>query len=271
MSTVTANGIEIHYWQVGEGPNLVMVHGLLGNLAVWHLRMVPMMRHKYRMTTLDMRGHGFSERTPTGYTTYELAHDLKALLDSLGIEKTHLVGHSFGADVCLHFAIMNPERVDKLVLVEPGLAALVHERMKDEWVGWDFWVGQLSKVGVQIPSEKRSDFQYLLNLSLDTPKFYGPAKSLPRKRGHLQKLVNETTIVDDYQKVAGMTLDLIKSFHHPTLLIYGSDSYFMGTYEFLYEAWPHAQSIVLEEGGHFEPLESPEILVQLMDEFFASE
>ncbi len=270
MSNVEVNDINVHYWQVGEGPDVVMVHGLLGNLAVWHLRMVPLMRDSYKLTTLDMRGHGFTTRTPKGYTTKELAGDLEGLLDSLGIEKAHIVGHSFGADVCLHFAIMNPQRVDKLVLIEPGLAALVHERMKSDWVGWDFWVGRLAEVGVEVPPEKYSDFQYLLNLSLDTPKFYGPAKSLPRKRGPLLRLVNETSLVDDYQVIAGMTLELISAFRHPTLLVYGSDSYFMGTFDYLREVWPHAQSVILHGGGHFGPLEEPEKLVELMDEFFKS-
>ncbi len=268
MSKIHVNDIEVHYWQVGDGPDVVMVHGLLGNLAVWHLRMVPLMRGDYRLLTLDMRGHGFTTRTPTGYTTRELAGDLGGLLDTLGIERAHLVGHSFGADVCLHYAILNPDRVDKLVLVEPGLAALVHERMKSDWVGWDFWVDRLAEVGVDVPKEKHSDFQYLLNLSLDTPKFYGPAKSLPRKRAPLQQLVNETTLVDDYQRIAGMTLDVVRDFRHPVLLVYGTDTYFMGTYDYLRDAWPHAKSIMLQGGGHFGPLEEPEKLVEIMDDFF---
>ncbi len=49
-----------------------------------------------------------------------------------------LVGHSFGADVCLHFALLHPSRVPRMVAIEPGLAALVHQRKDREWEGWSY-------------------------------------------------------------------------------------------------------------------------------------
>ena len=45
MSKVFVNDINIHYWRIGEGPDVVMLHGLTGNLAVWHLKLVPMLRN----------------------------------------------------------------------------------------------------------------------------------------------------------------------------------------------------------------------------------
>src|SRR5438309_10541706 len=91
------SGLTIHYQQVGQGPNLVMIHGLSGNLAVWHLKMVPLLRDHFRVLTYDMRGHGYSDIPPTGYSTSDMAEDLELLLDELGIESCYLVGHSYGA------------------------------------------------------------------------------------------------------------------------------------------------------------------------------
>src|SRR4051812_10677918 len=122
MPKLNVNGIDLHYIALGHGPNVVMLHGFLGNLAVWHLQIAPQLRNHFRITTYDLRGHGYSQVTPSGYTAADMANDLKGLLDNLGIEKASLVGHSYGADVCLYFSLLYPERVDKLVALEPGLA-----------------------------------------------------------------------------------------------------------------------------------------------------
>ena len=64
MPKIDANGISQHYLTVGRGPDVVMLHGFLGNLAVWHLNIVPELRAEFRVTAVDLRGHGYSEVTP---------------------------------------------------------------------------------------------------------------------------------------------------------------------------------------------------------------
>ena len=98
---VLGNGVKIHYQQIGEGPDVVMIHGLTGNLAVWHLQIIPQLMDRFRITTYDLRGHGYSEVTPAGYTGDDMAEDLRNLLDALDIERPALVGHSYGADISL--------------------------------------------------------------------------------------------------------------------------------------------------------------------------
>src|SRR5262245_66635444 len=128
MPKIHANGIELHYLATGTGANLVMLHGFLGNLAVWHLQIVPELRRHFRVITYDLRGHGFSQVTPDGYTTRHMAADLAGLLDGLGIRRACLVGHSFGADVCLHFALCHPARVHRPVAIETGTDTTLHPR-----------------------------------------------------------------------------------------------------------------------------------------------
>lgn len=271
MSKVRTNDIQTHYITLGEGSDVVMLHGFLGNLAVWHLNIVPELRKHFRVTTYDLRGHGYSEVTPEGYSSEELAADLKALLDKLEIEKAHLVGHSYGADVCLHFALLHPDRVGRLIALEPGLAALVHQRKAEDWEGWSYWVSKLEEVGVTVPEEKRSDLNYLLNLSLETPKFYGPARGLPRKREPLINLINNTTLIEDYERVGSMTLDAVKSISAPVLLAYGENSHFLGSFEVLRKLLPNVQPLLLEGGEHFGPLEMPELLTEHIIDFLADE
>jgi pimeloyl-ACP methyl ester carboxylesterase len=271
MPVTKANGVNLHYITVGTKglPEVVMLHGFLGNLAVWHLYMAPILRREYRVTTYDLRGHGYSSVTPTGYTAAEMAQDLRCLLDELGIERPILVGHSFGADVALYFSLLYPERVAKLVALEPGLAALVHLRQNEDWIGWA-WVAKLEEVGIHVPEDKRTDAEYLLQLSLEMPRFYGPARGLPRNREPLLNLIRNTSLLKDYEEVGAMTLDAVGTIRTPTLLVYGEASRFISSYEYLHTALPNCKPVLLPGGEHFGPLEQPELLVRHIQEFLGT-
>lgn len=270
MPKVKVNGIDIHHITVGQGSDMVMVHGFLGNLAVWHLQIVPQLRNSYSITTPDLRGHGYSQVTPSGYTAADMANDLKGLLDALGLGKVALVGHSYGADVCLYFALLYPERVSKLVALEPGLAALVHNRKDKNWEGWTYWVDKLREIGLEVPEEKKSDLSYLLQLSLETPKVFGPARGLPRNREPLINLIQNTTLIQDYEFIGELTLEAVRTIQTPILLVYGDKSHFLNSYYYLRDALPNCEPVLLPGGEHFGPLEQPEELVDLIRGFLGS-
>ena len=267
MPKINVNGLHLHYITVGAGPDVVMLHGFLGNLAVWHLYMAPILRREFRVTTYDLRGHGYSDVTPTHYTAADMSEDLRCLLDELGIERPMLVGHSFGADICMYFSLLYPERVTKMVAIEPGLAALAHLRWDKDWVGWAAWVAKLEEVGIHVPEDKRTDAEYLLQLSLETPKFYGPARGLPRNREPLLHLIRNTTLLQDYEDVGALTLDAVRTIMTPTLLVYGRNSHFISSYNHLHKTLPNCKSVLLSGGEHFGPLEQPEVLTQHVLDF----
>jgi pimeloyl-ACP methyl ester carboxylesterase len=178
------------------------------------------------------------------------------------------VGHSFGADICLYFALRYPDRVSKLAALEPGMAALVGTRKEKNWPGWAYWVRRLEEVGVTVPEDKRTDLDYLFAVSLETPKFYGPARGLPRNRKPLLHLIRNTTLIRDYEHVGELTLEAVERIQTETLLIYGEHSHFLPTLEFLRRRLPNSRSILLPGGEHFGPLEQPQLLVQHMTAFF---
>jgi pimeloyl-ACP methyl ester carboxylesterase len=267
MPKIKANGVNLHYITVGTGPDLVMLHGFLGNLAVWHLYMAPILRREYRVTTYDLRGHGYSDVTPNHYTAADMVEDLRCLLDGLGIERPILVGHSFGADIAMYFSLLYPERVPKLLALEPGLAALVHLRQERNWIGWEAWVTKLEEVGIHVPEDRRTDAEYLLLRSLEAPKFYGPARGLPRNREPLLHLIRNTTVLKDYEVVGDLTLEAVRTIQTPTLLVYGRDSHFISSYEHLHKALPNCKPVLLPGGEHFGPLEQPELLTEHIQRF----
>ena len=256
MAYIHVGDIRLHYWQTGQGPDIIMLHGLTGNLAVWHFTLLPSFRQKYRVTTYDLRGHGRSDMPATGYTTRHMAMDLLGLMDGLGIEKAHLIGHSLGADVALHFALLHPERVDRIIAMEAGTAALVHLRQDNNWPGWEEWAKGIEQYGgIKVPKEKWHDINYMLRESLKVPIVFGPARGLPRKGEKLIQLIETTTLIEEYQETAGMTIETMAEIQHPVLLVYGSQSTYLGTYEILASTLPNCTQVLIDGGGHFQMFE----------------
>ena len=272
MPKIVANGINMHYWQLGKGPDMVMLHGLGGNLAVWHLKMVPELQRQYRITTYDLRGHGYSEAPQEGYTTQDLAEDLRGLLDAVGIERAYLVGHSWGADIALHFSLLYPNRVRKIVVIEAGLlAALAHWYRRDDWDGWVYGAALLEKAtGVEFSPEKRHDLEYLIRQTIKVPILYGPAKGRPRN----EKVVLQTLKVliptwQGHNAERNLMTEQLNKILHPTLLLYDTDSPYLKAYETLRDRLVDCTSLLLPSTGikHFSPLEQPELLLEHFRDF----
>ena len=257
---VLDSGLTLHYQQVGDGPDVVMVHGITGNLAVWHLQLVPALSDRFRVLTYDLRGHGYSGTPPSGYTPDDMADDLLGLLDGLELERPALVGHSYGADITLYFAARHPDRVSQVVAIEPALPALEDLRAHDGWAGWRYWVAALERAGHQVPPERRTDLRYLIHATIDLPKQWGPLQGLPRNPKPLLRLLEQTTLPEDYRHVGSLTLDRIAQIETPVVLMCAEHSAFQDTFEYLREHLPDVHPIVLErtEWGHFGPLEQPD-------------
>jgi pimeloyl-ACP methyl ester carboxylesterase len=254
------NGVRIHYTQTGEGPDLVLIHGMTGNLAVWHLRIVPLLWDHFRVTTYDLRGHGYSSMPPDGYDADHMAADLLGLLDALEIERASLVGHSYGADIALYLANLHPQRIDRIVAIEGTLPALVHARNRETWAGWADWVDMLERSGHPVPADRRTDAEYLLRASLQVPKKWGPLNGLPRNPKPFLRLVQETTLATDYEHIGTLPLERIPSIQTPVTLLFTEGSAFMGTHDYLAEHLTNARSVLLPQTDwrHFGPLEQPE-------------
>ncbi len=127
MARAQINGFEMHYEVRGEGPPLVMAHGLMGNIGVALEQSIALnlLLHQlpsdFRTIGYDARGHGESGYTtdPADYNWFSLANDMYKLLLHLGIERAHVGGGSMGAGTSICFALEHPQMVDKLVLIAP--------------------------------------------------------------------------------------------------------------------------------------------------------
>ena len=111
---------KVRYFDRGEGEAIVLLHGFGGAIESWE-QTVDALPKDRRILAMDARGFGLSTRAEGDYSLKALANDVNFAMESLGIEKASIVGHSWGSAVALVLALEHPERVERLVLVD-GLA-----------------------------------------------------------------------------------------------------------------------------------------------------
>lgn len=275
MPKIRANGITIHYWQSGRGPDVVLSHGLGGNLAGWHLNVVPELQLDYRVTTYDLRGHGRTDAPESGYGYRSMAEDIRGLMDSLAIEKADLVGHSHGGDLSLQFALLYPDRVRRLVIIEAGLLGPLADlyRRKD-WQGWPYVIATMERLlGGPIPEDKRYDLEFLLQAVIDIPIVYGPSRG-QRRDESVVKYVMEVLrpMWKGYRSESEFTAESLSRIRHPALLIYEESSIFFKSFEVLRDRLANSRPVLLKDGKlkHFTVLENPEDLIVEIKAFLAA-
>lgn len=108
----------IHYLAAGsDGPPVVLVHGGASDCTDW-IPTMSALSDRFTMFAPDLPGFGRSDRNDTGYFLTDFFAFLEWFMGELGLRKAALVGHSFGARVCLGLALEHPEMVSRLVLVD---------------------------------------------------------------------------------------------------------------------------------------------------------
>lgn len=107
----------VHYEVAGDGPPVVLVHGAMGSGRMWDDQFEAFAR-AYRTARYDLPGHG---RSPLPVGPLSERDVLRSVLDSLEIDRAHVLGLSYGARIAIEFALEYPDRVRSLVLTMGGL------------------------------------------------------------------------------------------------------------------------------------------------------
>ncbi len=126
---VLPDGETLAYIDTGNpsGTPVVLIHGYTDSARDW-VPLMPYLSKQFRLVLVDIRGHGQSSKPECCYTRLDFAYDIKLLLDSLGIQRADLVGHSLGSIIAQTFAEYWPEKTGRVVLIAstggrpPGMA-----------------------------------------------------------------------------------------------------------------------------------------------------
>lgn len=267
MAEALVNGVRLAWQQLGEGPDLVLVHGLAANRAFWFGQYaLPLSRH-YRVTLFDLRGHGYSERSERGYSSVDLSHDLEALLDELQIERCHLAGHSYGGGVALEYACRQPQRVASLCVMDTKVNALQPKQMLADMPYLSPFEQEVERrSGIDWSAEEQIGLRYLEVVArfqagdeklptLDAVTPFGEGRGAKRAARAWLDLVATPGVREELLS-AGASADIIRERLRdlPLLLIYGELSRCRPSCHALAELLPRADVEMVAKGGHFFPI-----------------
>lgn len=112
-----ADGVRLHITDLGKGSPVVLIHGYPLSDASWEYQYLPLIKQGYRVIGITLRGFGQSDKPYSKYNYDEFANDIKAVLDTLKIERATLGGHSMGGAIAMHYvAKYNAAHISKLAL-----------------------------------------------------------------------------------------------------------------------------------------------------------
>ena len=114
------NGYDIHYREVGQGPTIVLCHGIYSSLQTWD-GWINDLKGSYRVIALDMPGYGLTggPKNIDDFTEQNMVNTFAKFVDHLGLKHFDLVGNSMGGFVAATYAANYPDRVDRLILLDP--------------------------------------------------------------------------------------------------------------------------------------------------------
>ncbi|SFP53994.1 alpha/beta fold hydrolase [Parafilimonas terrae] len=111
------NGIKVYYEIYGEGRPIVLLHGAFMTINGNWGELIPELSKTRKVIAIELQGHGHTQYSETPLSHTALASDVKGVMDYLKIDSADLVGYSMGGSIAYAFAIQNPERLRKLVII----------------------------------------------------------------------------------------------------------------------------------------------------------
>lgn len=248
MPFADVNGTRLHYEVAGAGPPVVFVHGLGLDLRMWDDQFEEF-AHRYRVIRYDLRGFGKS----AAQTDERFLHaaDLRALLDYLEAPKANVIGLSLGGMIALQYALLYPDGLLSLVLVDSALDGF-------EWSDeWEAAYSAIQERGTQLGASAANHMWMEHEL-------FGPARERPECRSKLAQMVSDSsgwtwvnkTSARGIRPPSGERLGEILA---PTLVIVGELDLadFQRIADVLAAEIPRARKVVMQRVGHMSNMEDP--------------
>ncbi|MDH3397597.1 MAG: alpha/beta hydrolase [Acidimicrobiia bacterium] len=116
MPTANVGDVDLHFEEYGQGPPVVLIHGLAGDCSAWNAQ-IARLQKSYRVIAFDNRGAGRSSAPDYPYTTRHFADDTVGLLETVGVtEPAHIIGRSMGGAIAQEIALAYPDRVRSMII-----------------------------------------------------------------------------------------------------------------------------------------------------------
>ena len=259
--TAKVNGARVYYEVAGEGEPLVLVHAGIADSRMWEGQ-ISSFAERYRVVRYDLRGFGKTRMVEGPFSHHE---DLRGLLDSLGVERAHLVGCSMGGGAVLDFALVYPERAGNLVLVGSAIGGFSPDfgppKEWDELVAADE-AGDLARIS-----------ELEVRMWVD-----GPGRSPEDVDASIRDLVREMNLIALKTEDADLgeewepeppAADRLHNVYAPTLLIVGDEDQprVFAAADLLEKELPNSRKVVMHGTAHLPNMERPEEFNRLVLDF----
>ena len=243
----------------GEGPAVVLLHGLGASLAVWNENIIPL-AEEHTVYAVDLPGHGKSDKpNEIGYDAFSGAHFLAQFMDTLGISTATLVGNSAGGLIAALFALSYPQRVGRLALVDS--AGLGRQ------IAWFLRFSSLPLLGEVLHTPNVHSTKHLIKSLFYRPRPVDEAlvrelmqvRNIPAAKRAALEAIRSGVNLWGLQKNT-MVLSRLKHYPRPLIIIWGQED------RILPVAHAHRAAKVLSHGnvhviprcGHWPQLERPQ-------------
>ena len=264
--SVRTGEVTTNYHDLGEGPPVLLLHGSGPGVSAWANWRLPMpyLTEHHRVLAPDLAGFGYSE-IPDGwqFSTQTWLRQTVDFLDALGIEKTSVVGNSFGGSMALALAIHHPERVDRIVLMgSVGVPFEITEGLDAVW-GYEpdlETMGHLIRDVFAYDSSLASDdlirMRYEASLRPGAQESFSAMFPAPRQRWVDAMAHDEADI---------------RALPHRTLLVHGRDDKVipLSTTLTLLDWIEDSQAHIFGRCGHWTQIEHTEAFSRLVVDFLA--
>jgi pimeloyl-ACP methyl ester carboxylesterase len=272
---LTINGQQVGYRMAGDGPTIVLIHGLASSSATWR-RVGPRLAADHTVVAVDLLGHGSSAKPRGDYSLGAHASGIRDVMVALGLDRATFVGHSFGGGIAMQLAYQFPERCQRLVLVASGglgkevtpflrAVALPGAELVLPLVLSAWGHRALVAVGARLRH---------LGLRFDESKteMWDNYTALTSPEGRLAFLTTVREVIDVAGQRVSANDKLYLAAAIPTLIVWGDrDSVIPVAHAHdAHRAIPGSRLEILDGSGHFLPVQDPVRLAALIAEFVAA-
>lgn len=251
MPIINVNNKSVHVQELNQNApeTIVLVHGMFSNLSVYFFNIAPVLATRFHVVLYDLKSHGMSEKTLTGYDLNSMTDDLKALIEVLNLKNVYLGGYSFGGLIALKMAIRFPDLIKKLAIIEAP-------DPNDE------------KARGIIEEYSREFLEHYVENFTDTTKVKMGKRQMEKNHRMYEYLFHQTSIKNDMILEKDFFNDeAITSIQQDTLLLYGLTSTCLDAGKYLNQKIQQS-SIKIIDGDHNIPIQQPQVIGEELLNFF---
>jgi proline iminopeptidase len=283
-SHIPVGGTELYAREIGHGTAIIVLHG---GPDFDHSYLVPdldRMADSFRLIYYDQRGRGRSAEgvKPEDVTLASDIADIDRVRQHFKLDSVVLLGHSWGTVLALEYALRSPERVSRLILMNPAPASTEdYKDLRRAWLETRPDDTERRKAIAASAAYKEGDPQAVtayyrihFNPAFARPEEYErfmtrlsasfTKEGVLKARAVEARLMNDSWALPDYN-----LLERLKGLKIPTLVIYGDHDFIpVGTAEHITQALPNAHLVTFKDCGHFTYMECPVPVREQIDAFF---